>query len=236
VTGGGTNEVPESGIILVNVGATNIALVATSEIYRRSVSANVNVNGGTSATVEANVPSIVHLAVPSNQQITDVTATNGTARPIGGAGSVEVVPNNNGDMVLTATLAAVSPNLADTSLGSFNTESTTMFVQHRVGSRIKEMTFTFRDRRPEQTARTTTITIPANAFSGVSSSGWTLRFDTSFRYGISQNFTIGGVAYTVLVQWAPLPTGYAFWFMDAHSNVWNTHGRYENVLIKWEAV
>jgi hypothetical protein len=105
-----------------------------------------------------------------------------------------------------------------------------------VGSRIKEITFTFRDRRPEQAARTTSITIPANAFSGSSGTGWTLRFDNSFRYGISQNFTIGGAAYAVLVQWAPLPTGYAFWFMDAHANVWNTYGRFENVIIKWEAM
>jgi hypothetical protein len=152
--------------------------------------------------------------------------------------------SNQGAQFIAASTWSVAPesppppvtaNLADTSLGSFNTESPPQFVQHRVGARIKEITFTFRDRRSEQTARTTNITIPANAFSGVASSGWTLRFDNSFRYGISQNFTLGGVAYTVLVQWAPLPTGYAFWFMDAHSNVWNTYGRYENVLIKWEA-
>jgi hypothetical protein len=176
------------------------------------------------------------LTVPAGQRITAITATNGTARPIGGSEMAMVTADGGGDMVLDVTLAAgvsSAVNLTYTSLGSFNTESAPMFVQNRTGARIKEMTFTFRDRRPEQTARTTNITIPANAFSG--DSGWTLRFDNSFRYGISQNFTLGGAAYTVLVQWASLPTGYVFWFMNAHANVWNTHGRYENVLIKWEA-
>jgi hypothetical protein len=106
-------ESPESGIVRVNVGATNIAIVATSEIYRRSVTANVNVNGGASATVEANVPTVIQLEVPNNYQVSAVTATNGTARPIGGAGAVEVNPNNAGDMALVATLSALSPNLAD---------------------------------------------------------------------------------------------------------------------------
>jgi hypothetical protein len=125
-------------------------------------------------------------------------------------------------------------NLADTSLGTFNTESAPQFVQHRVGARIKELSFAFRDRRPEHSARTTNITVPANAFSGASGTGWTLRFDNGFRYGVSRNYTLGVADYTVLVQWAPLPTGYVFWFMDAHANAWNTYGKYENVLIKWE--
>jgi hypothetical protein len=230
-------ESPESGIVRVNVGAANIAIVATSEIYRRSVTANVNVNGGTSATVEANVPTVIQLEVPNNYQVSAVTATNGTARQIGGAGAVEVIPNNAGDMALTATLAALSPNLADTSLGTIDgsDSGSAKFVQNRAGARIKEMTFTFRDRRPEQTARNTAVTVPANAFGGVAGTNWTLRFENSFRYGISRTYSLGGADYVALVQWAPLPTGYMFWFQEAHSNAWNTYGRFENVSIKWEA-
>jgi hypothetical protein len=230
-------EAPESGIIRVNVGAADASIVATSEIYRRSVTANVNVNGGASATVEANVPTVIQLEVPNNQQITGVTATNGAARPIGGAGAVEVIPNNAGDMALTATLAALSPNLADSSLGTIDgsDSGSAKFVQNRTNARIKEMTFTFRDRRPEQSARTTTVTVPANAFGGASGTNWTLRFENSFRYGISRTYSLGGIDYLALIQWVPLPTGYMFWFQEAHSNVWNTYGRFENVTIKWEA-
>jgi hypothetical protein len=111
VSGGGTIEVAESGIIRVNVGATNIALVATSAIYLRNVTANVLINGGASATAQVGVPSLIHLAVPGGQQITAIAAINGVARSIGGFGPVEVIPSGSADMVIAVTLSATTPRV-----------------------------------------------------------------------------------------------------------------------------
>jgi hypothetical protein len=109
VSGGGTIEVAESGIIRINVGDANITLVATSAIYLRNVTANVSINGGASATAQVGVPSLIHLEVPAGQQIAGITATNGTVRTIGGFGSAEITPNNGGDMALAVTLGATVP-------------------------------------------------------------------------------------------------------------------------------
>lgn len=133
---------------------------------------------------------------------------------------------------------APTSNLADLNLGTFTStggaDNTATFVQHRSGARIKEIIFTFRDRRAELSGRSGAVTVPASAFAGVNG-GWSLRFEGVLRYGISKTFTLAGADYLALIQWAALPTGYVFWFQDFHGNQWNTYGKFENVIIKWEA-
>jgi hypothetical protein len=131
------------------------------------------------------------------------------------------------------------PNLADLSLGTFDTSGDTSggFVSNRAGARLESLNFVFRDRRTTTfPTRSANVVLNGSDFTGAVGTGWTYQINnTPPRNGIYRDVTLDGVVYGILVQWLTTPTGTRFYFQDLNNGSWNTTGRFENVTIKWSA-
>lgn len=140
---------------------------------------------------------------------------------------------------VSAIQTAIAPNLADTNLGTFDPTSNNshkFFLPFRAGAKIKEITFTFRDRRVASfPTRSANVILPGSELSGNPSS-WAYSWNASdFRHNISKTFTLqAGADFIAAIQWIGCPAGITLWFQESHTTVFNTYGRFENVLVKWE--
>lgn len=104
----------EQGLIWLEPNGANITVTYTSEVYQRQVTSSVNINGIAGATGII-IPSLnsqpteLYLTVPSGQVLSTLpNPANGTIQRFTPNGTVVLVPNNGGNIVLAPTFVSAS--------------------------------------------------------------------------------------------------------------------------------